>query len=1174
MARPLLCLALVTAAVLGPDCSTSSILQSRSLADGHCQGNHRLTPRSRSDFELAVNMPDVRPRQADTYLCTAVPMPAKQLSYIVDFEPQAVPGVTHHMLLFGCELPASSKLYWNCGSRAGPCADEAKIVYSWAHDAPATRLPPGVGYMVGGHSQIGYLVLQVHYGSISAFTRGGRTGDCSGVNLHMTMDRQPLLAGMYMLMAPNVEIPPGLDGVNADVACSYGHKYPIYPFAYRVHTHSLGRMVSGYIIRKGKWIPLGEKDPQKPQAFYPIARPLEIIPGDTVAARCEFSGRGRNSPTFIGSTSHDEMCNFYVMYSVDADVGDPFMSCTMEAPAALSRSFPASLAAAGGRSAAAVATAVGGGGVGGPRRVGAPGYGTLSRPLAAVAGRPDVDSYQALAWSRNAIPGYQTANRPGVTRAHANVPWDSATALERKLAERLARRILIRRILEQLPAPRPRKREEEEEATSPEELSSLISRLLTDPQGPVFRHKYNPPTPALSSARDDDHDDDDDDDVHGGDEDPRTLHPQQQQGPRFFPPRDALPQDPTGQVPTGKEEEEEVEEFSEVPAGDGDGQRASGSGVEVRGVPAMAEEGGGGPAMPPPRREPTAAPGSDKEEEEVEVVEEEVGQERRGTDLEESLRMLEQAVDEAGSDARGVMLREAGGPGWPGDNLGLGSVSGVAVDSKNNLHLFHRGARVWDGSSFDERHAFRHGDRGPIREDTILTINPGTGELLGSAGRDTFFMPHGLSVDPDDNLWVTDVALHQVFKLGPGGRGPASMALGERWRPGGGARRLCQPTDVAVHPLSRHLYVSDGYCNHRVVHYSPRGDFLGEWDAEGGRTGSGLRVPHSLTMARGGAQVCASDRENGRVVCFHPESGRLLKELRLPEFGGRVFAASYSPAHGGVLFAVNGANEHHPTQGFILDFETGRQIGTFRPEQGFAEPHDVAVSPDGEGVYVGDVWLNRVWKFSARNGSTGSMAHGDAPAHTARLTLNAASPSRNPLGGGAGGAGAPQLASGKSGTVSTAAGAGEGGGGGAGTAAVGSAGASGGLRTPVLIAVLLTAPVVVLALAALLVRIRKHRAAPGEKEEHREAESSPGGFLGSLRGKKSGGKFDVGAWLARRRRPGGFDRLPSGDDDAADSEEVVAVAAAAAAPGAEPDTPSSAGGPHDEEVPAPAKHSP
>ena len=32
-------------------------------------------------------------------------------------------------------------------------------------------------------------------------------------------------------------------------------------------------------------------------------------------------------------------------------------------------------------------------------------------------------------------------------------------------------------------------------------------------------------------------------------------------------------------------------------------------------------------------------------------------------------------------------------------------------------------------------------------------------------GENMFWMPHGLTVDQYDNIWVTDVGLHQVFKV-------------------------------------------------------------------------------------------------------------------------------------------------------------------------------------------------------------------------------------------------------------------------------------------------------------------------------------------------------------------------------------------------------------------------
>lgn len=68
-------------------------------------------------------------------------------------------------------------------------------------------------------------------------------------------------------------------------------------------------------------------------------------------------------------------------------------------------------------------------------------------------------------------------------------------------------------------------------------------------------------------------------------------------------------------------------------------------------------------------------------------------------------------------------------------------------------------------STFNESNVYQNLDKGPIIEDTILVLEPQTGSVLHSWGAYAFYMPHGLTVDHHDNVWVTDVAKHQVFKV-------------------------------------------------------------------------------------------------------------------------------------------------------------------------------------------------------------------------------------------------------------------------------------------------------------------------------------------------------------------------------------------------------------------------
>ena len=95
----------------------------------------------------------------------------------------------------------------------------------------------------------------------------------------------------------------------------------MHPFAFRTHTHGLGRVVSGYVkhARDSEWTLIGKMDPRLPQMFYPTQTPnLVLKRGDLLAARCTFEN-DRDRVTSMGATDADEMCNFYVMFYVDGE---------------------------------------------------------------------------------------------------------------------------------------------------------------------------------------------------------------------------------------------------------------------------------------------------------------------------------------------------------------------------------------------------------------------------------------------------------------------------------------------------------------------------------------------------------------------------------------------------------------------------------------------------------------------------------------------------------------------------------------------------------------------------------------------------------------------------------------------------------------------------------------
>lgn len=106
-----------------------------------------------------------------------------------------------------------------------------------------------------------------------------------------------------LLLATGGEIGP-METEHMEAACEITEDKILHPFAYRTHTHSLGKVVAGYKVRRednGKqdWIQLGKRDPLTPQMFYPMENNGTIERGDTVAARCTMKST-RDRVTYIG----------------------------------------------------------------------------------------------------------------------------------------------------------------------------------------------------------------------------------------------------------------------------------------------------------------------------------------------------------------------------------------------------------------------------------------------------------------------------------------------------------------------------------------------------------------------------------------------------------------------------------------------------------------------------------------------------------------------------------------------------------------------------------------------------------------------------------------------------------------------------------------------------------
>lgn len=84
-----------------------------------------------------------------------------------------------------------------------------------------------------------------------------------------------------------------------------------------------------------------------------------------------------------------------------------------------------------------------------------------------------------------------------------------------------------------------------------------------------------------------------------------------------------------------------------------------------------------------------------------------------------------------------------------------------------------------------------------------------------------------MTVDFEGFVWLTDVALHQVFKFTPDGK-TIILTLGTKFVPGNDLKHFCKPTSVAV-MANGDFFVADGYCNSRIIKYSSDGKMILLW---------------------------------------------------------------------------------------------------------------------------------------------------------------------------------------------------------------------------------------------------------------------------------------------------------------------------------------------------------
>jgi sugar lactone lactonase YvrE len=281
------------------------------------------------------------------------------------------------------------------------------------------------------------------------------------------------------------------------------------------------------------------------------------------------------------------------------------------------------------------------------------------------------------------------------------------------------------------------------------------------------------------------------------------------------------------------------------------------------------------------------------------------------------------------------------------DGRKWGSTSGLSIGPDGNIWTYDRcGANSCANSNLDP----------------ILEFDP-SGKCLKKFGAGMFIYPHGIFVDKEGNVWVTDAVGgggtnddvgkhgkgHVVFKFSPDGK--VLMTLGKPGVPGNRPDTFNRPSAVIV-ASNGDIFVGDGHnsppgsqVNARIVKFSKDGKYIKEWGKPGTAPGE-FNGPHALAFDSKG-RLFVGDRSNNRIQIFD-QDGKFLAEWK--QFGrpSGIFINKDD-----TMFVADSESNDEPGYGYDPGVKRGIRIGSARTGKVKAfipDPDPKGASSAAEGV--------------------------------------------------------------------------------------------------------------------------------------------------------------------------------------------------------------------------------
>ncbi len=264
-------------------------------------------------LELRVDSFDV-PTSETSYNCFDFSFTLDELGHITAFTPVIDNAAyVHHFVVTLTADPSGSPDGYSCFDLAGD------MIWAWAPGQGTFELPPEAGYLIGDTPGGNVtLRLQVHYNNPL-----GQSGevDSSGLDVWVTDELRENNAGTLVFGdIEGIEIPPGQPAHEHIMTCSSAvtaaqFPGPINVFGASMHAHDLGSVLWTEVYRDGEMVfELNRDDPFlfDSQNFKFFER--QLLPGDEIVNHCVYDSTDRDSTTYGGPGTSDEMCWDTIVY--------------------------------------------------------------------------------------------------------------------------------------------------------------------------------------------------------------------------------------------------------------------------------------------------------------------------------------------------------------------------------------------------------------------------------------------------------------------------------------------------------------------------------------------------------------------------------------------------------------------------------------------------------------------------------------------------------------------------------------------------------------------------------------------------------------------------------------------------------------------------------------------